>query len=312
MDMWLLNRPGGVLPHTQLTNLPIVQYLEQKFTPTPVPSGEVKCESCDLRFTQSSHAICHRRRVHNNYFENDRKAMYQVEGTSSSQPSIIDVGSLAGIEDHLAQETFGMKLFQHRQGGASGSGKTPARTHLDRRPIQASHSNHSIQGGLPFTPRVPIWPLSGEPTSRVGSGQSLVSNPHADWRKQLYGQGKNHMPVSALSPRASGNTQRARSNLNPSSEPAPAQPPAPHVPPNLPLVPLGPIDELDMPRKPFLPMQSSIKPSSSSSPLSQQVRTVVHQVRLNAKNVSVPAQGMLHSLEQMDDSAPWPSPYERQ
>lgn len=306
MEMWLLERPGGIITPNHLANEPFKQLVKERLSGTSDPNGQIGCETCSERFTYVSNAIVHRRRVHNTYYPEDRQTMlatgscpYQI------QRDCVDIAQQASRLDLTRMETYA--------DGAAPAGRRPSFRGTDsfalgmhspihpqplrpnpRADHQPMHTDdiRARQSGQTLNPQMPMYGYPGMPSSRTPV-QNLSPNPPTDWN---YAQLQNTTPSPRLPPSVIPNSQ-----IDPALRHSPGIVPSQGQRPVM-------VDEME-----FAPAYSfSGPPNARASPLTyKETRSIAQRVRSHARASGMPAQGLLHSMEQIDrEEAPWPSPFE--
>ncbi|PVI07495.1 hypothetical protein DM02DRAFT_666808 [Periconia macrospinosa] len=113
MDMWLWERPGGVVTSDVLPEGNILRGLSQHYSPYPHPEGTHKCEVCSDAFRFMSNLIVHRRQVHNIFRTTDLNKKYwptsttidATGGAEASQPTNMNLVQIEEQQSHEEEET---------------------------------------------------------------------------------------------------------------------------------------------------------------------------------------------------------------
>lgn len=129
MNMWLLERPGGIMPHTS----PNEGSVRKKYGLKADPSGEFQCVACPNRFQQISQALFHQRQVHNRWSEHDRVRMNAIKSPGQTLGADLNLKSKHNIGARALQKS---RLPSHLSPQAvqlsSWSGAPPIRVTASR------------------------------------------------------------------------------------------------------------------------------------------------------------------------------------
>lgn len=103
MEMWILERPGGILTPDILPVGDILRGMASYYTPITYPKGTHICETCALPFRHMSNLILHRRQVHNIFRDTDLAREYWPSSTSFGPDAGGGQASPAAANTNLGQ-----------------------------------------------------------------------------------------------------------------------------------------------------------------------------------------------------------------
>ncbi|KAF2445943.1 hypothetical protein P171DRAFT_520651 [Karstenula rhodostoma CBS 690.94] len=272
MTLWLPELLGGIWPDDALTQ----NFIKDKFSATAHPAGPVPCDACPARFPNLRNLTLHRRQVHAIYHPTDSKVVMAKPGAGHHSQRLIS----------LAQQTSRIQVarLDGPAGGAAPPDIVPPGAPLERADYKAVFS----KGTAPAATRPPINRPLNAPEHR-----GFASAPHPAWKPVL-----NNCAVAG--PRAVPNPLTHHPTRGPASVPSTLRPS------NLGRTALSHAEAVSQ------AATSQGLGGRRDGPPVDAIRSILTQNREGVGGVGVPAQGMLHSLEQFGtEGEAWPRPRPR-
>ncbi|CAI6335279.1 unnamed protein product [Periconia digitata] len=104
MEMWLLERPGGLLTPDIVPSGDMLRGMATYYSPFPHPKGTYKCEICSSTFRHMSNLILHRRQVHHVFRNTDLTKEYWPNATNFGPPNASTNTNLGKIQEEQHQD----------------------------------------------------------------------------------------------------------------------------------------------------------------------------------------------------------------
>lgn len=183
MQTWLFERPGGVVPQVMTNDTARRRAFAVRFSPSTEPDGAHACDMCSERFSATSNAIIHRRRVHNTYLPSDKQTISAAGGFLfphksqdllhvTHQTSRIELSRGAPFAGNLRRAAPRSTTPPPPQGGQAGRGDRANEAGANAVPVNT------------WRPSMPaMFPFSGFPTQRPSARglpphRTSVPNPN--------------------------------------------------------------------------------------------------------------------------------------
>ncbi|KAF2878155.1 hypothetical protein BDV95DRAFT_12927 [Massariosphaeria phaeospora] len=308
MDMWVLGEPGGVVPNGN--GVSAAETAARKYGAEEDKDGKIHCGACASRFASLAAAVMHQRKVHDTYASRDKFFIHFSDASLDFAST-----SLSAFKT-LLHTRLGLPL------PVPVPGQSNTTTAFDTMVTMRLEMLRRIESAEKVV-------VTGDATGRVkvcsaGSGDGdMLMTDEADPLSYDIDDASTWTPITSSSIPASASVpasssypgirfprraidtaqQQSSSNISPAQEtPGPT-------------TPYSPISRVASGRSlvsnPHADWSRVMAQPNSNSPSPIQSRHFEQALRLrrNGSSGLAPAQGMLHSLEQMAasaDAAPWP------
>ncbi|KAF2661818.1 hypothetical protein K491DRAFT_387747 [Lophiostoma macrostomum CBS 122681] len=169
MALWLLGRPGGILPQVS----PSEEWIQRKMKIEPHPEGDYHCPDCSNRFVITQ-AMFHKRQAHSDFTDVDYGLKFLIANLSRQ---VLDGKQPQLPPKESTEMGFGTKLWLQNNTRLMGCGDR------DTKRGSTSTLRPTVNVEVPMAKRIPFGSALGRMPARGFSETSHASNqnsPHLE------------------------------------------------------------------------------------------------------------------------------------